>query len=240
MNLSVDLSENMLLTDFKQVLDIDSAIIDLHKDLEDLYKQRTRIFDSKFADKSSEMHYSELTASWNALKITIPPFSKLQKKLSAATSLLKTYNQSQPELMFRLILIPPASIFKSVDVVASLKFSPEVTTQTSTSKDWKLYIVATNHKGLEIKNLRQFVHDGGMMVGDVFMTGLNTYEYSVLLSVIEQPVDTESWSVLIRDANTNLAVVPCVTHLSDIYCFEVDNTDVLLGKNHFRPAIPVN
>jgi hypothetical protein len=250
MNLSVDLSENMLLTDFKQVLDIDSAIIDLHKDLENLYKQRTRLFDNKFAAKTFAAHYAatsserqqydKLAASWNALKVTIPPFSKLQKKLAVATSLLNKYNQSQPELLFQMILVPPTSVYAAVDLATALKCSPEATILASKSRDWKLYIVATNQRGLEIKDHRQFMQDGGMMVDDVFMTGLNTYEYSVMLSVIKQPIDADSWSILVRDASTKLNVVPCVTHLSGFYSIEVDNTDVLLGENHFRPAMKVN
>jgi hypothetical protein len=94
MKSSVDLSNNMLLNDFKEVLEIDSAIIDLHKDLEDLYKQRTRIFDGTTMSKtftktdtplpSERQQYDDLAQTWRAVNITIPAFSKLQTKLSAA------------------------------------------------------------------------------------------------------------------------------------------------------------
>jgi hypothetical protein len=137
-------------------------------------------------------------------------------------------------------IIPPSSVYKNVDARTSVTFNPEVTTQTRQSRNWKLYIVATNQQGLEIIDPAQMITAGGVMIGDVCMTGLNTYEYSALLNVIEQPIDTDSWSILVRDADTNSNTVPCIANLSGVYCFEVDNSDVLLGKNHFRPAIEIN
>lgn len=252
----------MFLSDLEQVTEIDNTITELHRKLEGLYSQRSRIFDgsliTKLPDRQAQstnsnsdsqndvvvrterQRYDELAESWKTVGVIVPTFSKLKKKLSAADTLLKTCNQAQPKSVFRIVLIPPSGIYKTADVSKPLKFSPAITSQKTKPREWKMYVVATNPEGVEIKDPQHFIKEGGMAVGDVFMSGLNTYEYSVLLSMPEQPVDVESWSILVRDVDAKLSLVPCVSYQSGIYSFEVDSTDVLIGKNHFRPAIEVN
>ncbi len=249
----------MLLKDFEQIAEIDSTILDLHSKLEGLYKQRTHIFDGTMFTKLSDQQariirkcacndlgalterqrYDALAESWKAVGVTIPTFSTLKDKMCRAVTLLNACNEAQPECAFRIALIPPRSIYKTANGGAPLKFSPVFVAQRRRPRDWKLYVVATNPEGVEIKDPQQFIKEDGMMVGDVFMTGLNTYEYTVLLGMTEHPIDIESWSILVRDVDTRLGLVPCVMYQSGIYNFEVDSADVLIGKNHFRPAMEV-
>ncbi len=232
----------MLLNDYQQIIEIDHTISDLHKKLAGLYKQRSSIFDEQTAGSTANdtmLSYDVLASDWKAFGIVIPAYATFEKKLAAAGSALLNLQQAEPEADFKLVLIPPSSIFNIASSLVAMQFSPALTSQTAKANAWKLFIVATNPEGMTIDDYPMFIKRGGSVVGGKLMTGLNTREYAVLLSMIDKPIDRDSWSVLVRDVDSVLGLVPCVMSISNSYKFDIDSTDVLLGDNHFRAALEI-
>ena len=123
----------MLLTDFRQVAELDDQIGALHRELARLYELRVSYFENRQAfnagirnnpgtaykltnqpaatspDTTEQKVYAELATSWGAYGITIPYFSVLSKQLSKALAVMNDLSETHPDLLGKLaiILVPP-------------------------------------------------------------------------------------------------------------------------------------
>ncbi len=255
----------MLLADYKRVIEIDSTINDLHEQLSSLYNERANIvFAPEELQSTPELttintrqtigttidnkwelsSYNELRQIWADFDIVIPIFNKLQPKLLNAKRAISNLQLQLQDSSFTLLLVPPAviihklvknGIFEQNGVnLAAI----QQTVRTAKSRSWTLHIVATDPITVTSES-ELLVADNHQRISGYEMSGLSTTEYAIYVLTNPQIVDENSWSILTRSINAKEGTITCVSYLGNSYQFENDLVDVLIGNNHFRPAMEI-
>ncbi len=124
----------MLLQNLKKVVELDNRISDMHRQLANLYTERSNIVDagetifnsndtlsaettkaptrakSKSHDIWAQKEYASLSTAWKRYGVEIPTFISLKTRLMKARITMDELSNEQSELMGRLavILVPPA------------------------------------------------------------------------------------------------------------------------------------
>lgn len=251
----------MLLKDYQQVSDLDQTIMAMHKQLTELYDVRSKLFTS-FAgaaaqtffnipnsDKTAYTTQSKITSEsslydiqasfWKTYGIKLPAFRLLKNKLIKANELCLSLNLAVPQAEFEVITLPPSSLFNHTAGASKISFSSRIDAHTTSSKSWKVFVISGSAYGVAVDNYVAVAESGGVTIGGRFMPGLTSAEYVTYASVSNNKIDTDSWSVIIRDIDKKTRTVPCVMRNTNGFSFDIDSIDVMIGENHFRPAMEV-
>jgi hypothetical protein len=251
----------MLLKEYQQISDIDQTIMALHKRLTELYDVRSEMF-SKTAGLAAQKHFSTpiytntawttranittersiydmLAIFWSSYGVKLPSYKSLKTTLAKADDLCINLNLAAPDAKFEVIILPPAAVFNYANSPAVLDFSANVDAPRASSKTWKVYVVSGSEHGVDIDDYAAFINEGGMTLGNTFMQGLTVAEYATYASVTNNTIDKDSWSVIIRGINKKSRTVPCILRTTNSFTFDTDSIDVMIGENHFRPALEV-
>lgn len=123
----------MLLNNLKKVVELDSRINDMHRQLANLYAERSNIVEAgatiintnsnipsatnrttqrpkaKIHDSWASKEYASLSAAWKRYDIEIPGYTNLKVKLVKSRVIMDELSNAQSDLMGRLsvILVPP-------------------------------------------------------------------------------------------------------------------------------------
>lgn len=256
----------MLLTEYNHLNEIDTAISHLQAELTELYRERSKIIFStepqafsisetltsssaigSSADNSWVAdEYRQLLAAWQNTGVTIPAFEKLRKKLSRTREILDDLALTRTESSFQTLLVPSAKIFEQmVDnglfSRQNIRFDESVlaTAANDKSRGWKIYIVAAQTLIGPLHSASELTPEQLELIPEYKMPGLNVKEYAVFALTNKDSIPENSWSILPRDTDKASGQVPCALRSGDSFQFELDNSDVLIGDNHFRPAMEV-
>lgn len=255
----------MLLSDYKRVIEIDSTINDLHVQLTSLYNERANIV---FAPEELQLtatsgvpdkrrttgttvdnewelsSYNDLKQIWDGFEVAVPTFKKLQSKLVKAKHAISDLQLQLDDNSFTVVLVPPAAIIQRLvkDGVFERNninlTAVQQTVNSAKNRSWTLHIVAANPINV-YSDSELLIADNHQRISGYEMAGLNTMEYAVYVLTSSRVVDENSWSILTRSIDATEGTITCVSYLGNSYQFENDLVDVLVGNNHFRPAMEI-
>lgn len=257
----------MLLNEFQeiidQIMDIDTDIGRLHEKIGGLYDRRNALFSVKSFDMQrdtyrgalplgaalpydnsalsslswEESEYTRLVFFWSDYGVALPPYKVLMKKLAKAKLLIDELSLSGHA--FQLLVVPPSNI---VDLnhpfmrKHTIVFSDSLKKEVGKTMRWKVYIVAVNP--LPYASLT--VNGNDIVLAGYHMPGLNVSEYAMLVATSHEIIDQEAWSLILREHQAASNLIPCVSHIGNMYRFDTDYADALIGDNTFRPAMEIN
>lgn len=256
----------MLLSDYNRIAEIDTTISDLHAQLAALYNERSSIVvdtpkqtaSTAKTKQSRTTHgttienewelelYNNLKQEWLAFGVQVPTYKKLQAKLSQAKYIILDLAVSLPDNSFSVLLMPPTAIFNTLVANGTLENNGiNLDTGVEAPKEakrrsWSVQLVAANPVSVPAdSNLLTPGNDP--VVGGYTMPGLSAAEYAtyLLMNNAQWVIDDNSWSILPRTVNVESGLVTCVAYIGNTYRFDTDTTDVLIGNNHFRPAMEI-
>lgn len=248
----------MLLTQFKEVSKIDTQIQRIHRDLAQLYKRRDALMQAKgngnalpvaVAPVPLEKEYDRLVAIWQQYGLKPPTYKYLKPALARATGILRDMVAAKPELQgyLSLVLVPPS---KELQQALAQRSSVQQFVQAADSADpavprpaihlkWRLFVMHTGREGLAWASARTLLADQLYMIAGHDARALGRSEYIALTLHRARPMDQENWTMLLRDADIDTELLPCVTFDHGRYCYNYDDLDNIFGDNRFRPAVEV-
>lgn len=254
----------MLLTEYNRINEIDESISQLQAKLTELYFERSNIIYSGGPTKhfpaeldvlkaaapekpswESET-YENLLSTWQTAEISIPAFEKIENKLRKARSIMDDLALSQPDSSFLVMLVPPAKTFEKMVTSGifssqNIHFNDSMAAFKSGSKarSWKVYIVAAKTLIGSIQKTEEIAPVQLELMPGYEMPGLNAREYAIFALNHKDFVPENSWTILSRDTDEASGQVACAVRIGDSFQFELDRSDVLVGENHFRPAMEI-
>ncbi len=133
----------MLLNELKKIVEIDTRISDMHRELADLYVERSNIVDAgetvsannwdkqvaakpKQGDEREQWareQYSKLKSAWQCYGISLPAYKQLRAKLAKAYGIRAELAAALPELQdaLQVIAVPPSKLLE-FPVSAELRY----------------------------------------------------------------------------------------------------------------------
>lgn len=236
----------MMLSDYREITEIDGQIEFLHSQLSALYELRTSLFGATeipapvptgkplpTGQNWAKLQYDNLKQNWQSHDIKIPAFKTLSPKLKKAETLFDNF-QNNAETMgkFELTIVPPTSIYtpKAYQMPTGKKYA---------GKTWKLFAVYNRTQGIKIDDQKSFVKQKGLTLGGLHMPGLNAYEYAAFLDAHSDDLyDLNTWSMLPMELDKDNQLWS-VSNLSHAYFCLDDDALNPLGENYFRPALEI-
>lgn len=247
----------MLLTQFKEVSKIDSRIQKIHQELAELYERRSMLTQGEKLHVTAgnnratavEKEYAHLVNVWHRYGIKPPTLKYLKPSLVRALAIVQDMTVAKPELkgQLSLVLVPPTkelqqalasrtSVQRFVQALDSI--DPELP-HPSVRLKWRLLVMYSGKEGLTWASARTILADELYKIGDHDARALGQQEYAALTLHRTEPIDEESWSMLLRDVNQDAEVLPCATFEHGHYRFDHDDLDNIFGDTRFRPAVEV-
>lgn len=249
----------MLTSQLKKIIEIDEKINSIHQELSDLYQERADITDRKPTAQTSpniqhmsktrwgQAQYQRLTSIWKQYDITVPSKQSLEARLHRAYDLILELSDAQPELVgdLSVMLVPPHKDLpfpvpteirnKQAQDQEQDYVHPELPKEKK-SKGWRLLIVHTGADGLYLGNTATILSNKQYMVGKRDMRALGAREYAAL-TLQEQGIDTNSWTLLLRDTQPADHHTPIASNTDGRYRFDITDTNSIFSDDRFRPAI---
>ncbi len=253
----------MLLRDFKTVSELDGTIDTLHSQLKDLYEKRAQYTQAKpvnaelieaaaselvsSSESWVEYEYTRLAEAWARYDIKLAPMAELASRIEKSRQLIIDLGRGDESLRdaMTVIAIPPASIlntnslsdFRSKQGITSRVdyIDPAVYRQQRTKK-WRVLVVYSNLKGIDMGSAEQILTDKSYISAGHDMRALGVHEYIAFSLQHHSPIDSDSWSLLLKDYS--LGDVPSVALTGGHFRFALDDPKGL-GNERFRPAMEI-
>jgi len=255
----------MLLKNFQTLLEIDSRITEMHKELLDLYGQKTSLLESRTADLLQQAsadknkvniqtwaaaEYEKLAEAWQALGIKIPSYPKLKTKILKAAGIIDTLVSQRPDWQDQLglVLVPPskylsfppkADLRQNQASVSAPDYIYDDFPKVKTGRDWRLLVVWEAPQGIYLGSPQKIIEDQLYMIGKHDLRGLGAVEYLALSLQSPEALDQGTWTAFLKDYKNRAAEVPCATFVSGRYRFELGEANSIFGDDRFRPAMEV-
>jgi hypothetical protein len=188
-----------------------------------------------------ESTYTQLSLMWSNYGVTLPSYETLATKLTKAKQLIGELQSQGYE--FELIIMPPSKLVDLKHPVITqnnMVFSEGIDLTSYKTSKWKVYIVAVKALAyIKGDADNDFIAHNGTIIGGHRMAGLNLREYAIYIATYPDRLSLKSWSLILQGRNAKSKHVPCVSHIGNLYRFDTDDTDVLIGENDFRPAMEI-
>lgn len=253
----------MLLSNFKRVEEIDDKIVQIHRELAELYAQRYMLIDGKDGlstsrsseDKTTnsstydpiEEEYRLIASAWEHYNIIIPDLKFIKSKIVKASKIRRDLNKNYPEIAIgmRIIAVPPSNV---CPIPASLQlrslqgvsladdYISDGVARPRDQKSWEYCLVYDSPESVIIGTAKKLNELKGYMIAGYDMRGLGIREYTALTLQSPHIVDKESSTVLLKSKGTKGAV-PYASFRQGRYRFEMEDENNVLENDGFRPAI---
>lgn len=253
----------MLLSDYTAVEEIDTKILELHRQLEDLYDVRRNVTNRTNAtvrqinrgviSKSTWTNdqYNIQAAKWSKLGITLPRFSVFQKRLEKAMSVISEIGEYEAlsQDAWQLIVIPPASKFNletyshlwqsTKDSNFDTYFDDELLAPQQGNR-WRVMVVYDKQEALHLGSAKSVITSNQHLVAGYDMTGLGIIEYAAYTLLRDSQPLSFAWELLMKgyDADHDKTVASAA-YINNSYRFEIDDARGLFETEYFRPAMEI-
>lgn len=247
----------MLLKDLKQVNDIDSKISDMHRRLAELYHEKSLLVSDyspeilpDFNDNTSyisEQNYRKVAKAWEQHGITIPPYSNLKNKFAKGNKTLKFLSNTHPDIAsnMEIIVVPPSKYMKFPAAKEQRKpqrlvelqdYVNSGVTLPKSQRNWEVLLAYTGQSSIYAGSAKKVLETKSYMLAGYDTRALGLREYLAITYQKRELIDTETWTVLLKEPSTDVSV-PYAGYRHGRYRFDMEENDNVLDDDGFRPAI---
>lgn len=256
----------MLLTQLKDILDIDTRISDMHRELANLYAIRSSMVEPEYGTSQNQtkeldgiekvspdistwcrQQYGALVDSWNTYDIKIPSYKHLQNRLKQARSVIEELSKTKPEIKDNLsiILVPPTKLIGlplSIQIRKGSRSNRPVDyinpdlAMPAISKKWQLLVAYTAVSGLYLGSPETILTSKNYMIAGHDTRALGLLEYAAMSLQLADTIDNKSWTILLKGTPRG-GQLPCATYQDGRLRFDVGDIDSVFGDDRFRPAV---
>lgn len=253
----------MKLADLTQLDTIDGQITDLHSELARLYQRRATLLRPKDSHNSTdyktpviagavwlEETYDQLKEAWLRYDIAIPSLKSLQKQLLKARDVMNYWEKSNPIFAgnVSILLVPPTKLYGS-PVMPTLRKQQRLLQSADVvdpgiklpgyTKKWRVIVVYSAQAGIPFNELTDIFGNSSYQLLGKKVCDLGLSEYSALTLQLSQPIDTRSWTILLRLHTDTNRPAPSAHCQQRYYRFTQNEIWGIMPDDRFRPALEI-